>query len=241
MWRTVIAMGLLLGARTNGQVVTRPRSGARILRPNPDTSTGCFLVLGTPRGGTSVVAGLLRLAGLPMGEHIDETNQEDLEFLDIGQQLRSPSETDAGFHHVVAAEQRFRNLHDLRAASNGAWGFKDPTLIDYLSDVIQYINNPRLICVLRGPVAVALREEMAGHSFDAILRLTVARQSRIVAFVDSCDFPTLFVSYDKLMLRPWETFGVISEFVTGAVDESLQEVVVRYVVPESETASIENL
>jgi len=143
-------------------------------------------------------------------------------------------------HHMVDAGQRFRNLHDLRDANNGAWGFEDPTLIDYLSDVVQYINNPRLICVFRGPVAVSLREEMAGHPFDAILRLTVARQSKIVAFIDSYDFPTMFVSYEKLLLRPWETFAVISEFVTGAVDDSLQEVVVRYVVPESETASIEN-
>ena len=210
------------------------------MRSNPDTSTGCFVVLGTPRGGTSVVAGLLRLAGLPMGELIDETNQEDLEFLDIGTHLRSPRTTDIGFNNVVVAEQRFRNLHDLRFTCHGAWGFKDPTLIDYLSDVIQNINTLRLICVFRDPVAVALREEMAGHSFDAMLRLTLARQARIVALVDSWDLPTLFVSYEKLLLRPWESFGIMSQFVTGAIDDSLREVVESYVVPECETASIEN-
>lgn len=176
-----------------------------------------------------------------MGEFIDETNQEDLEFLHIGRELRIHHDSSMDDSNWVDARQRFRNLHDLRVAQHQAWGFKDPTLIDYLSDVIPYIKSPRFICVLRGPVAIAMREEMAGNPFDAALRLTVARQSKIVAFLDSCDFPVLFVSYEKLLLRPWDTFKVVSSFVTGAVDDSLQERVVRYVIPESKTAAIENV
>lgn len=196
-------------------------------------------MLGVPRGGTSVVAGLMRIAGLPMGEFIDETNQEDLEFLHIGCELRTHHGSNMDDSNWVDARQRFRNLHDLRVAQHQAWGFKDPTLIDYLSDVIPYIKNPRFVCVLRDPVAIAMREEMAGNSFDASLRLTVARQSKIVAIVESCDFPALFVSYEKLLLRPWETFRVISRFITGAVDDSLQKTVARYVVPERKTAALD--
>lgn len=221
--------------------MTNRRTGARLRRPNPDLDAGCFLVLGVPRGGTSVVTGLLRLAGVPMGEFIDETNQEDLEFLHIGHELRTHRESNMDDPRRVDARQRFRNLHDFRAAQFGIWGFKDPTLIDYLSDVIEFVKNPRLICVFRDPVATAMREEMAGNPFDASLRLTLARQSRVVEFADSGNFPALFVSYEKLLLRPWETFGVISNFVTGAVDDDLHATVIRYVVPERATASIENV
>jgi hypothetical protein len=176
-----------------------------------------------------------------MGEIIDVANQEDLEFLHIGLELRSCGASNDYDRRRVDAKERFRILHDLRTAQNGIWGFKDPTLIDYLPEVIQFVKNPRLLCVMRGPVAIAMREEMAGNSFDASMRLTVARQSRIVAFADSCDFPVLFISYEKLLLRPWETFGRISRFVTGSVDDSLQEAVERYVIPERPTAAIENV
>lgn len=222
-------------------MVVIDRSGARLVRTNPELADGCFLVLGVPRGGTSVIAGLLRIAGLPMGEFIDKNNQEDLEFQQIGRELRTHHDSTSDDSNWVDAKQRFRNLHDLRTKKYRVWGFKDPTIIDYLADVIQFVENPRLICVFRSPVSSALREEMAGNSFDASIRLAVDRQSRIVEFVDSCNFPLLYVSYEKLLLRPWQTFQTISKFVTGAIDNSLQESVVRFVVPERENAAIEDL
>ncbi|MHB1129003.1 MAG: hypothetical protein ACYC06_03030 [Ilumatobacteraceae bacterium] len=89
---------------------------------------------------------------------------------------------------MVDTRQRSQRLHDLRTAHHELWGFKDPVLIDYLTDVIQFVKTPRLICVFRDPVAVALREEMAGNSFDVSVRSAAARQSRIVEFVDACNF-----------------------------------------------------
>ena len=38
-------------------------------------------VLGTPRSGTSMIAGLLRIMGVDMGNHVWSGNNEDLEFL----------------------------------------------------------------------------------------------------------------------------------------------------------------
>ena len=51
-----------------------------VVRENPHPGHGTVLVLGTPRGGTSVVAGICHMLGVPMGLEIDRSNMEDLRF-----------------------------------------------------------------------------------------------------------------------------------------------------------------
>lgn len=85
-----------------------------------------------------------------MGEFIDETNQEVFEFLHIGGELRTHHDSNTDDSNWVDAKQRFRNLHDLRATRYRVWGFKDPTLIDYLAvddslqeSVVRYVVPER--------------------------------------------------------------------------------------------------
>jgi len=40
-----------------------------------------YIVLGAPRGGTSMCAGAMRIAGIPMGENIASRSNEDRDFI----------------------------------------------------------------------------------------------------------------------------------------------------------------
>jgi hypothetical protein len=57
------------------------KSGCRILRPGNLEPEKTLVVLGSPRGGTSMLAGLLRELGVHMGDRIDRHNHEDQAFL----------------------------------------------------------------------------------------------------------------------------------------------------------------
>ena len=92
-----------------------------------------FVVLGVQRGGTSMVAGVLRAMGVDMGHA--GLNHEDNRFLGADK---------AALSKVIAE----------RSGERTVWGFKAPetTLqLDYLETALR---NPCYICVMRGIPAV---------------------------------------------------------------------------------------
>jgi hypothetical protein len=106
------------------------------------------IVLGCPRGGTSMIAGLLRLAGVYMGEKINENNNEDLEFI-AHKGIR------AIFTHPERAEEKtrlldaYRTLIAKRNRERVLWGWKDPIAIYYLKEVFDGLRNPHFFVLTR--------------------------------------------------------------------------------------------
>ena len=100
-----------------------------------------FVVLGCPRGGTSLLAGALHRAGIYMGS-FETTQYEDPDF-----ELPPP----------LAGEAVARLAPTIRSRNAGFeyWGWKIPDNIYYVSNVIHLLVNPVFLIIYRDPVAIA--------------------------------------------------------------------------------------
>ena len=152
-----------------------------ILRAPEPRAKRTLVVLGVSRGGTSMVAGTLRLAGVFMG-----------------QRLSSDSHEDRDFH--VHDRRTLRRLIAERNAAHAIWGWKYPHAFDYLARIRGSLRNPRFIVVFRDAVAVAQAFNRAdGMPFDRALREAEARYRRLARFVARCRDPVLAISYEKAL------------------------------------------
>lgn len=178
-----------------------------VVRANPHPGHGTVLVLGTPRGGTSVVAGICHLLGVPMGLHIDPSNMEDRTF----RALRHDPE------RVRKASEFFEELKMGRAVA----GVKDPALVDWITECYPHVPEPVLVLVTRDVYATAQREECAGFDFFASLEEAVRRKYALLDFVKPLDSPLIVLSYERLLVDPLPAVRSLARFLLGDVDERL--------------------
>jgi len=178
-----------------------------VIRENDHPGQGTVLVLGTPRGGTSVVAGICQMLGVSMGRDIDRSNIEDQRF----HAILHGSE-------IAAATAEYFSWQAVGGRLNGV---KNPVMIDRLAEYYSVIPNPVLVVVTRDVLATAQREEVSGHELLASLRSAVRRKYAIFEFVESVSEPLIFVSYERLIADPRVAVAALSSFLLGAVDEQL--------------------
>jgi adenosyl cobinamide kinase/adenosyl cobinamide phosphate guanylyltransferase len=158
-----------------------------------------IIVTGVARSGTSLIAGLLREAGLFMGDYIYEVVNEDsqiLEFLHSG---------DRGM---------LRRLIRDRNSSHSNWGFKIPNLHAYLlHQELRLFRNPHLVVITRDPVAVAIRNNLSEHvdQMEALKAAADAMQA-MAYFISQARCPTLLLSYEKALAFPNVTIDSLIEF-----------------------------
>lgn len=143
-----------------------------------------YVVLGNPRGGTSAVAGLLRIFGIHMGDEVTPLTHEDVVLRDlIGQRLRA---------EIVTRNRR-----------RAVWGFKDPTLIDRIDEVMPALRHPKFVVVLRNPRDVAMSEHRhTGRDVPRAWGEATLRHHRLTAFAADHDAATLTVEYEQLRESP---------------------------------------
>lgn len=132
-----------------------------------------FVVLGCPRGGTSLIAGALSAAGVYMGEY-RTTQYEDPQFKippkEAGDAL-------ARLTPVIAARNRQHRY----------WGWKVPNNVYYIERVRHLLINPCFLFVYRDPERIA--RSSARHDGrdwseqgEHLLRVAVNHTERVRAF-----------------------------------------------------------
>lgn len=173
---------------------------------------------GQYRGGTSMVAGLLRILGVPIGRNLEPGNNEDLE-------LRNA--TDARLQEVVAR----------RNAEYEVWGWKDPGLHRSLYHSFSVLRNPRFVIVLRDVFACAQAEKWKGVTKDVVtmLRRKHDEQTRILGFVDrilAARRPLLLVSYERTLVNPARCVEQLAQFVGIPLDPPTRRRAIEFVEPE---------
>lgn len=143
-----------------------------------------IVVLGAPRGGTSMVAGALHHLGVYMGERLGDATFED--------SVLCPA-TNAQDERTIASTIASRN------ADYRIWGWKQAQAFEYyVSDVADKLRNPVYVAVFRDVVAVGNRKRISGRSkmFEGMLA-TLTRYRQITEFLRSTSAPILLVSYEK--------------------------------------------
>ena len=201
-------------------VQQRIPSPCSVVRENLHPGQGPVLVLGTPRSGTSVVAGICHMLGVPIGLNIDRSNMEDLRFRAL---LKSESRTQL-------APGYLEELHQLGPIV----GAKDPSVIDHLSEVYSLIPKPILVVVSRDVYASTQREVVEGHEFFEILRSTISRKDAILDFVAGVEDPLIAVSYERLIDDPVEAVKRLADFLMGGVVNRLIKKTARLVRPHAD-------
>lgn len=140
-----------------------------------------YITIGVMRGGTSMVAGVLRGLGLDLGPEVSEQNHESALFT-----RRSDV---AGLKSTLLQYNQ----------TNDVWGWKFPHAADYLNDIWDDIVNPHLICVFRDPAANARGLHRWGSHDDSFkaTNASLQRQQKNLNLVRQKGAPALFVSYEK--------------------------------------------
>ena len=191
-----------------------------VVRENSHHGRGTVLVLGTPRGGTSVVSGICHMLGVPMGVEIDRSNMEDLYFRSI---LQAES-------RLELIDDYLTRLHQLGSIV----GAKDPVAIDHLTGVYHRIPLPILVVVSRDVYATAQREVVEGHEFFEILRAIIRRKYAVLDFISTVDDPLIVVSYERLMQDPVAAVQSLARFLVGTVPERLVRLTAGMVQPHAD-------
>ncbi len=155
----------------------------------------CF---GTPRGGTSMVAGAMAGLGIRMGPNLP-VNVEDPAF--------NPDVFGGDGPEFIAQVQQTivqrRKVHDV-------WGWKYPRASRYLERVVAQLPAPRFVVVFRDPVPAAMRaakrDGVSTQAQGKTVQSTIAGKLRAeLKNLNMCyelGLPTLLVSFEKAQANP---------------------------------------
>jgi|AntRauTorcE11897_2_1112592.scaffolds.fasta_scaffold01629_9 hypothetical protein len=149
-----------------------------------------FIVLGNPRGGTSLVAGTLIGLGVYMGQY--PSNQYECKDFKALWQAR---QVQTNGNYLI----RDRN-EDYKY-----WGWKLPNTIYFIKSIFRKLHNPHFIAMYRDPVenaASSIKHE--GQDYDQkierITQLMKNHRSRVEdlhQFFESKGFPVLSLQLDE--------------------------------------------
>lgn len=187
-------------------------------RQRKDPAKRTVIVTGVARSGASLVAALLKEAGVFMGEYLHGDVNEDAQILEL---LRR--------RDVAVLKTLIRE----RNAAHAQWGFKLPDLHAYLRhDEIPLFRNPCLIVIYRDPVAVAVRNALPEHhgEMDALLQSANAMHS-MARFARAATCPVLFLSYEKALLLPNAMIDKVLEFCGLPLDDDTRSRLLVQVQP----------
>jgi len=195
-----------------------------------------ILVLGVPRSGTSAVAGVLHHLGVNMGTgHLQKANKwnpkghmEDLRWQKLNKQL-----TGARYGHTqpetISQQQQdqYKALAEM-CDVNFLWGMKDPRLCFTARHFWRYLDDARIIAVMRSPEAAATslmrhsqenyrgQHGMTKHQATDLRDLWArAMEQRLIEFWG----PVMRVQYEELIQWPDDTISDLARFAFHGIRE----------------------
>ena len=171
-------------------------SGISKLHQNPPSyNPATIIVLGVARGGTSMVAKSLHLAGVPM--NATTVTYEDIA---LGEALET--------QNTPLVEQLILE----RNRAHSVWGIKRPNMLDTLPQYLHLFRNPICVTVFRDILSTAKRNEISlNWSIVEGLKLAIHSNLQLVQFIQAHSIPNLLVSYEKAVQHP-------RTFVTALVE-----------------------
>lgn len=212
-------------------------------------SRRCIIVLGLPRSGTSLVAGVLHHLGVFMGEKFTTPDfwnprgySENLEITGPLANATGSTMTD-GVLYVAASGQTFclpqgvlaeitRRMRDIEA-KHEIWGFKDPRLLfpgildDLLGSIeskLKFIVTVRQRSRIKASIEAKLRYLLDGKAsglpVDAAIDQLAMRLVDIMAGLPSSP---LVVRFDSLIDSPEAEVKRIADFVNLKVTREVLE------------------
>jgi hypothetical protein len=144
-----------------------------------------YVVLGAPRGGTSLLAGALHVLGIPMGS--------------VNYQHEDPI-----FHDENNIERMIQTIA-IRNRSKKHWGWKLPNTIYYYDRLAQYLRNPVFMVIYRNPFEIFMSASSKGGDGlnDPHFNAPVYHYARMHKLIhDHGNVPTFVMSYEAVCKAP---------------------------------------
>lgn len=201
-----------------------------------------LVVIGAPRGGTTMVAGLAHKMGVDM--NIGATlAYEDVKFLAHKGDRSIFSEEESKARYI----EQIIPIIERRASQNKRWGWKDPLSVHYIEDITPHLRNPRFVFVWRSPLATAQGEaryierlsgEVDTAHFNAILDMTIKHYMSMNRLVSRLDYPLLHVDYEKVFSNKRELVSGLASFLDVALSRSLAVDLYDFIAPAQEAYDV---
>jgi hypothetical protein len=185
---------------------------------NPPThhTEKTVIVLGSFRGGTSMVAHLLRALGVFMGDTFaacdDEyENVEDKDFQNLLHRKELLTKKDLSKDDFSATDlHALRALINIRNERHALWGWKYPGTVLWCrhTDLVGYLRNPHFITIFRDPLAILQHQMDKGRMKPSRIRDRQGKSldwigeqiQNLIEFTISCDAPHLLISYERAVV-----------------------------------------
>ncbi len=152
-----------------------------------------FVVLGCPRGGTSLLAGMLNVAGVHMGAY-RTCQYEDPEF-------KIP------IKHAKTAYERLQPVIEHKNRRYKYWGWKVPNNIYYIEQIQPLLINPYYLFIYRDPYRIA-RSSAAWDKRDwavegkRLLQVAINHTAKVRAFQESLQIPHHVFQLEEIHENP---------------------------------------
>lgn len=190
------------------------RAKESLLSDSPST----LVVIGPPRSGTSMVAGIIRLLGVYFGE-CTPRNNEDPNF-----NAKRPIESIRG------------KIAEYNGTHPKLWGWKAPTTHKYYAEVADLVRSPVFVVVYRNILSsIKSKVKHTGEGeFDKLSRAYANHYVGISRLTSSDYGPTLHLSYEEAVKNPVALASELSELIYGKpMDKNMEQMVADYCTPGS--------
>ena len=177
-----------------------------------------YVTLGTRRGGTSMVAGIIRALGVDLGRIGALKHNEDPEF---------QNKAIADMREAITRRNTERDV----------WGWKFPAAGSYLPVLVKSIRNPFFIVVFRDPVAAAMSQlrkdrDVSRRSPRVSLHESNANANTNTGFAMATTRPCLMVSFEKAKDKPHALIDELADFLfVEHPDDELRSRILDYSSP----------
>lgn len=159
--------------------------GCEIIGVNSGDNNQPIIIVGSARGGTSLVAGVLHHLGLFMGDHFDDSVFEDV-------YLSSAFEK--------ADDKKVKSIIKEYKKKNKIFGWKRPSSVSDLDRVHKIFNEPKYIFIFKDVLSISLRNKISMMmDINDSMRLALKNYMNVINFIDKYSPNALLLSYDKVI------------------------------------------
>jgi hypothetical protein len=194
-------------ARDTGDAVVAEDLFVELRPARHDLRQKTVIVMGCPRGGTSLVTAVVRKLGVTMGERLGK-QQEDPQF-----------RAEVPLKQMIATIKKRNDEHDV-------WGWKLPNNVYYISSLLPYLRNPHFIVVFRNPLSIsrssAERDRRVYQTH--LLEVPLGHYARIINFLKKDNSPAALTSFETIIKKPGKFARAAASWIDLKPDaEALQE------------------
>jgi hypothetical protein len=175
------------------------------------------VVLGPPRSGTSMLAGMLRMLDIYMGA-CNERNHED-----------------PCFNKRVGVSSIRKKITE-NNSKYCVWGWKEPSTHTYFHQITDSIRNPLIIASYRNILgAVASKIKRSGEvSSEGLIKSYTRHYMQIAELIDTLQAPTLYIDHEKALHAPDDVAERLSTLLTGrTLDDRMRSEIRAFCEPGS--------